>query len=240
VANFWTQNQNPTTNKGPARSGEPWTATTTCGSTPTCNALRPANCTLVNYYVAVNGGRSLGTNPNTPSYTFSSLTPSTTYTFSRLVVGQSSAATITVKTHSAGGLCIGVAAWSPTSVACAVGALVTYQGNEYKCLQTHTSQAGTPLVSRRSGRKSEPAKAGRPINASGPQFAVRSFPLRCVLGWRSLLGPRAEQGHHNKRSKLGLYRYSSRRSLRDFNSYSAPLRTVTVANLPSRFQGSGH
>jgi len=267
VANFWNQNANPTTHNGPAGSGQPWTATTTCGSAPTCNAAPsaptglsasnttttsttlswfaptvpanctltgysiyrngtsiatgitgttytvtglasstsytftvvasdsfgaspqsssvnvttstpptcttlpstptgvaasnltsasvtvnwnavtpPANCTLVNYYVAVNGGRSLGTNPNTPSYTFSSLTPSTTYTFSVWSAdeaGQSNAAaTITVTTPSAGGLCTGVAAWNPNSVSYAVGALVTYQGNEYKCLQAHTSQAG--------------------------------------------------------------------------------------------------
>src|SRR5580704_10687204 len=38
--------------------------------------------------------------------------------------------------------CSGVAAWSGNSVAYAVGALVTENGNEYKCLQAHTSQAG--------------------------------------------------------------------------------------------------
>src|SRR5579883_349137 len=38
--------------------------------------------------------------------------------------------------------CSGVAAWSGNSVAYAVGALVTYQGSEYKCIQAHTSQAG--------------------------------------------------------------------------------------------------
>ena len=37
--------------------------------------------------------------------------------------------------------CTGVAAWSPNSVAYAVGNLVTYNGSEYKCLQAHTSQA---------------------------------------------------------------------------------------------------
>jgi chitinase len=36
--------------------------------------------------------------------------------------------------------CTGVAAWSPNSVAYAVGNLVTYNGSEYKCLQAHTSQ----------------------------------------------------------------------------------------------------
>src|SRR5581483_12182472 len=38
--------------------------------------------------------------------------------------------------------CSGVAAWSPNSVAYAAGALVTYSGSEYKCIQAHTSQAG--------------------------------------------------------------------------------------------------
>ena len=38
--------------------------------------------------------------------------------------------------------CTGVAAWSGNSVAYAVGALVTYQGSEYKCIQAHTSQPG--------------------------------------------------------------------------------------------------
>src|SRR5580700_6425420 len=36
--------------------------------------------------------------------------------------------------------CSGVAAWSPNSVAYAVGNLVTYNGSEYKCIQAHTSQ----------------------------------------------------------------------------------------------------
>lgn len=38
--------------------------------------------------------------------------------------------------------CSGVAAWSGNSVSYAVGALVTYGGDEYKCLQAHTSEAG--------------------------------------------------------------------------------------------------
>jgi len=38
--------------------------------------------------------------------------------------------------------CTGVAAWSPNSVAYAIGNLVTYNGSEYKCIQAHTSQAG--------------------------------------------------------------------------------------------------
>ena len=271
-ANFWNQNANPTTNNGPAGSGQPWTATTTCGGGPTCSAspgapvqlaasnttttgttltwlpgsmpanctltgysvyrngtviatgitgttytvtglasataysftvvaadsfgaspqstsvsvttqtpptctvlpatptglsassvtstsitvawtavTPPAGCTLVNYYVAINGGRALGSNPNTPSYTFSSLTASTTYTisvWSADEAGQSSnPATITVTTPAAGGACTGIAAWSGNSVAYAIGALVTYQGSEYKCIQAHTSQAGwTPAA----------------------------------------------------------------------------------------------
>ena len=38
--------------------------------------------------------------------------------------------------------CAGVAAWSANSVSYAVGALVTYEGSEYKCLQAHTSEVG--------------------------------------------------------------------------------------------------
>ena len=38
--------------------------------------------------------------------------------------------------------CAGVAAWSASSVSYAVGALVTYDGDEYKCLQAHTSETG--------------------------------------------------------------------------------------------------
>jgi len=38
--------------------------------------------------------------------------------------------------------CSGVAAWSGNSVPYATGALVTYNGSEYKCLQGHTSQPG--------------------------------------------------------------------------------------------------
>src|SRR5258708_3325734 len=43
--------------------------------------------------------------------------------------------------------CTGVAAWSGNSVAYAVGALVTYQGKEYKVIQAHTSNAGWDPVS---------------------------------------------------------------------------------------------
>src|SRR5579872_2495132 len=38
--------------------------------------------------------------------------------------------------------CSGVAAWSANNVPYATGALVTYNGSEYKCLQAHNSQAG--------------------------------------------------------------------------------------------------
>src|SRR5579883_3000281 len=38
--------------------------------------------------------------------------------------------------------CSGVPAWSGNSVSYSVGALVTENGNEYKCLQAHTSQPG--------------------------------------------------------------------------------------------------
>jgi len=41
VANWWTQGQNPSTNSGGSGSGQPWTATGACSSTP------PPSCTTV-------------------------------------------------------------------------------------------------------------------------------------------------------------------------------------------------
>src|SRR6185437_9641137 len=35
TAAYWTQNQNPSTNNGPAGSGQPWISNGACGSTPT-------------------------------------------------------------------------------------------------------------------------------------------------------------------------------------------------------------
>src|SRR4051794_36331611 len=35
TAAFWTQNQNPSTNNGPAGSGQPWISNGACGATPT-------------------------------------------------------------------------------------------------------------------------------------------------------------------------------------------------------------
>jgi hypothetical protein len=43
---------------------------------------------------------------------------------------------------STGGACTGIAAWSSNGVSYNVGDLVTYQNNEYKCIQAHTSQTG--------------------------------------------------------------------------------------------------
>ena len=100
VANFWTQNQNPSTNNGGAGSGEPWTATGPCstcsaapavptglaasGTTSTTTNLNwsavnpPAGCT-VSYKVLQNGAQIA--TPTTTSDAVTGLTPSTTYSF---------------------------------------------------------------------------------------------------------------------------------------------------------------
>jgi len=100
VANFWTQNQNPTTNNGGAGTGEPWTATgpcSTCSSAPaiptglaasgttssTTNlswtAINPpAGCSVS--YKVLQGG-SLIAAPTTTSDAVTGLTPSTNYSF---------------------------------------------------------------------------------------------------------------------------------------------------------------
>ncbi len=100
VANFWTQNQNPSTNNGGAGTGEPWTATGACSSCSTAPPVPtglaasgttqsstnlswtavapPAGCS-VGYKVLQNGA-SIAT-PTTTSDAVTGLTPSTTYTF---------------------------------------------------------------------------------------------------------------------------------------------------------------
>ncbi|MGC1537625.1 MAG: glycosyl hydrolase family 18 protein [Candidatus Sulfotelmatobacter sp.] len=100
VANFWTQNQNPSTNNGGAGTGEPWTATgacSTCSSAPAVptglaasgttqsstnlswnSVTPPAGCS-VGYKVLQNG--ALIASPTTTSDAVTGLTPSTTYSF---------------------------------------------------------------------------------------------------------------------------------------------------------------
>ena len=101
VANFWTQNQNPSTNNGGAGSGEPWTATTpctTCSAVPAVptglaasgttqsstnlawNAVTPPSGCSVSYKVLQNG--ALIASPTTTTDAVTGLTPSTTYGFS--------------------------------------------------------------------------------------------------------------------------------------------------------------
>lgn len=100
VANFWTQNQSPSTNSGGAGSGEPWTATGACSSCSSAPAVPtglaasgttssgtnlswnavtpPAGCS-VSYKVLQNGAQIAS--PTTTSDAVSGLTPSTTYSF---------------------------------------------------------------------------------------------------------------------------------------------------------------
>ncbi|MGD0939621.1 MAG: fibronectin type III domain-containing protein [Terracidiphilus sp.] len=103
TANWWTQGNNPSTNSGPAGSGEPWTsngacASTSCttvsaapvglaatGTTSTATQLSwaavnpPTNCAISSYTVLVNG-TAIGTATG-PGFTASGLQPSTAYTF---------------------------------------------------------------------------------------------------------------------------------------------------------------
>jgi chitinase len=100
VANYWTQNNNPSTNNGGAGSGEPWTATGACSSctakpaTPTGLAASgttqygtnlswtpvtpPASCSVS--YTVLQNGTSIATTTSA-SDAVTNLTPSTTYSF---------------------------------------------------------------------------------------------------------------------------------------------------------------
>jgi chitinase len=100
VANFWTQNQNPSTNNGGTGTGEPWTATGPCSSCSSAPAIPtglaaagttqsstnlswtavnpPAGCS-VSYKVLQNS--SVIASPTTTSDAVTGLTPSTTYSF---------------------------------------------------------------------------------------------------------------------------------------------------------------
>jgi chitinase len=100
VANYWTQNNNPSTNNGGAGSGEPWTATgacSTCSSAPPVpsglaasgttqsttnlawNAVTPPAGCSVSYKVLQNS--TVIATPTTTSDAVTGLTPSTTYSF---------------------------------------------------------------------------------------------------------------------------------------------------------------
>ena len=123
------------------------TSLTSTSATVTWNAVTaPPNCTITNYFES-KGTYSEGSNPALTTYTFSGLTPSTTYTLSVWsgdLAGQSSApATVTITTPASGsGNCANIPAWSADGVYYAAGTLVSYNGSEYKCLQSHTSQVG--------------------------------------------------------------------------------------------------
>jgi chitodextrinase len=99
-ANWWTQGQDPASNSGPAGSGQPWTAVTSCSR---CTQVPPAprglaasgttssstqlawkavtlrHCTVTGYTVFQNGV-AIGTAP-TASFTVTGLAPATAYTF---------------------------------------------------------------------------------------------------------------------------------------------------------------
>jgi chitinase len=101
IANYWTQGQNPSTNNGPAGSGQPWTSQGACSSCTTLPSVptglsasntnsfgttlnwSPAtvasNCSVTGYTVYRNG-TSVGTATGT-SFTVSGLSPSTAYSF---------------------------------------------------------------------------------------------------------------------------------------------------------------
>jgi chitinase len=125
VANFWTQNQNPTTNNGGAGSGEPWTATgpcSTCSSAPAIptglaasgttssgtnlnwSAVTPPAGCSVSYKVLQSG--TVIASPTTTLDAVTGLNPSTTYSFtveatdSAGTSGQSSALNVTTQASS--------------------------------------------------------------------------------------------------------------------------------------------
>jgi len=100
VANFWTQNQNPSTNNGGAGTGEPWTATgpcSTCSAAPAVptglaatgttqsstnlnwNAVTPPAGCSVSYKVLQSS--TVIASPTTTSDAVTGLNPSTTYSF---------------------------------------------------------------------------------------------------------------------------------------------------------------
>lgn len=123
IANFWSQNSNPSTNNGGAGSGEPWTSQGACGgsscaaspSAPTGLAASsttssstnlswsavtpPTNCSISSYTV-YKSGTSVGTSSST-SFSVTGLAASTTYTFTVAASdsfgtsGQSSSITVT-------------------------------------------------------------------------------------------------------------------------------------------------
>lgn len=100
-ANFWTQNQNPSTNNGGAGSGAPWTIIGTCSACTTVPSVPTGlqasgttsnstnlswtastvavNCVLTGYTVFRNGV-AVGTT-NSPNISITGLSPLTTYTF---------------------------------------------------------------------------------------------------------------------------------------------------------------
>jgi chitinase len=101
IANYWTQGQNPSTNSGPAGSGQPWTSQGACSSCTTLPSVPSglsasgtnsfgtnlswspstvaSNCSVTGYTVYRNGA-SIGTATGT-SFAVSGLSPSTTYSF---------------------------------------------------------------------------------------------------------------------------------------------------------------
>jgi chitinase len=104
VANWWTLNQNPSTNNGGSGSGQPWTSQGACG-TGTCTAVTaaptvltasgttstgttlawtapsaPAKCSITSYTV-YKSGTALATVTSGTSYIVTGLTASTTYKF---------------------------------------------------------------------------------------------------------------------------------------------------------------
>jgi chitinase len=100
VANYWTENNNPSTNNGGAGSGEPWTATGACSSCSSAppvpgglaasgttqsstnlawNAVTPPAGCSVSYKVLQNS--AVIATPTTTSDAVTGLSPSTTYSF---------------------------------------------------------------------------------------------------------------------------------------------------------------
>ena len=79
-----------------------------------------------------------GSLPLNGQQTINNLSATTTFTITCTGGGQSVSKSVTVSVS----LAACAPAWSPNAVSYAYGAQVSYQGNNYKCLQSHTSQPG--------------------------------------------------------------------------------------------------
>jgi len=113
--------------------------------------------------------------------------------------------------------CSGVSAWSASSVNYGIGALVTYSGSEYKCIQSHTSEAGwdpadapalwqlmgTCSASATSSPTPKPTATATPTASVTPQGAPKSKRQELLNFINSISGRMTMAGEHNRESQQG-------------------------------------